>query len=82
MSHATPAITDASSAAETVHALLTRARAAQKTYARYKQEQLDEVVSAVGWAIMEPTRNRTLARIAVRDTGLGDVEDTLQCAGR
>ena len=77
MTQATPTPTDASIAAETVHALLTRARAAQKIYARYKQEQLDEVVSAVGWAIMEPTRNRTLAQIAVRDTGLGDVEDKI-----
>ena len=30
---------------------------------------------AAGWAIMEPTRNRTLAEVAVRDTGLGSVED-------
>ncbi|HEY0336206.1 MAG TPA: aldehyde dehydrogenase family protein, partial [Burkholderiales bacterium] len=77
MADTTPATTEASSAAETVHALLVRARAAQKVYARYNQAQLDEVVSAVGWAIMEPTRNRTLAETAVRDTGLGDVQDKI-----
>jgi sulfoacetaldehyde dehydrogenase len=77
MADTTPPTTEASSAAETVHALLVRARAAQKVYARYNQDQLDEVVSAVGWAIMEPTRNRTLAETAVRDTGLGDVQDKI-----
>ena len=62
---------------ETVAALIRRARAAQKIYEGYSQEALDEVVAAVGWAIMEPRRNRTLAEIAVRDTGLGKVEDKI-----
>jgi sulfoacetaldehyde dehydrogenase len=55
--------------------LVRRARAAQKNYERYSQQQVDEVVTAVGWAIMHPERNRTLAEMAVRDTGLGNVED-------
>jgi sulfoacetaldehyde dehydrogenase len=68
----------AGSAAETVAALVARARAAQKIYSAYEQDRLDEAVSAAGWAIMEPTRNRTLAEIAVRDTGLGDVADKIE----
>jgi sulfoacetaldehyde dehydrogenase len=56
---------------------MQRARAAQKIYAGYSQQQLDETVTAAGWAIMEPTRNRTLAEIAVRDTGLGNVADKI-----
>jgi sulfoacetaldehyde dehydrogenase len=36
---------------------------------------VDAVVTAAGWAIMEPGRNRALAEMAVRDTGLGVVED-------
>src|SRR5688572_11527133 len=60
---------------QTVEALMHRARAAQKIYERYSQDALDEVVAAAGWAVMEPTRNRTLAEIAVRDTGLGNVAD-------
>jgi sulfoacetaldehyde dehydrogenase len=64
-----------SSTARAVGELVRRARAAQKIYARYNQQQLDETVTAVGWAIMEPSRNRTLAEIAVRDTGLGVVAD-------
>ncbi|HEX2825504.1 MAG TPA: aldehyde dehydrogenase family protein [Burkholderiales bacterium] len=62
---------------QTVAALIRRARAAQQIYARYGQQALDEVVAAVGWAIMEPARNRALAEIAVRDTGLGKVEDKI-----
>ena len=65
------------SEAETVGALVDRARAAQTIYAGYSQAQLDDAVAAAGWAIMEPKRNRALAEIAVRDTGLGDVADKI-----
>jgi sulfoacetaldehyde dehydrogenase len=61
-----------------VQSLIARARAAQTIFARYTQAELDEAVAAVGWAIMEPSRNRTLAEIAVRDTGLGRVEDKIE----
>lgn len=64
-------------AARSVSDLVARARTAQHIYARYSQAGLDEVVNAVGWAIMEPRRNRALAEIAVRDTGLGNVADKL-----
>jgi len=57
--------------------LVRRARAAQKNYEGYSQQQVDEVVTAVGWAIMHPERNRALAEMAVRDTGLGNVEDKI-----
>lgn len=62
-------------AKETVAALIRRARAAQREYERSSQQKLDEAVTAVGWAIMKPERNRELAETAVRDTGLGTVED-------
>lgn len=64
-------------AARTVAELVARARAAQQACAHYDQAQLDEVVSAAGWAIMVPSHNRTLAEIAVRDTGLGNVADKI-----
>ncbi len=60
-----------------VAAIVGRARAAQQLYERYSQQQVDEVVVACGWAIMEPSRNRTLAELAVRDTGLGNVDDKI-----
>ena len=60
---------------EVVGPLIERARAAQKIAAGYTQSQVDELVLAAGWAIMEPGRNRLLAELAVRDTGLGVVDD-------
>jgi sulfoacetaldehyde dehydrogenase len=41
------------------------------------QAAMDDAVAAVGWAIMEPARNRQLAELAVRDTGLGNVDDKI-----
>ncbi len=58
-----------------VENIIKRARIAQKSFELYTQEQVDLVVSSVAWAILEPGRNRELAELAVRDTGLGDVED-------
>ncbi|MBY0270778.1 MAG: aldehyde dehydrogenase family protein [Burkholderiales bacterium] len=66
-----------SPAAQTVAALVARARKAQAAIAKHTQAQLDELVTAAGWAIMEPGRNRMLAEIAVRDTGLGNVADKI-----
>src|SRR5262249_13407497 len=64
-------------AREIVTRLITRARAAQKIYERYTQAQLDEAVTAAGWAIMNPEHNRALAKLAVKDTGLGVVADKI-----
>ncbi|MGA0024848.1 MAG: acylating sulfoacetaldehyde dehydrogenase [Burkholderiales bacterium] len=66
-----------SAAAQTVAGLVARARKAQAAIAGYSQAQLDELVTAAGWAIMEPARNCELAEIAVRDTGLGTVADKI-----
>jgi sulfoacetaldehyde dehydrogenase len=64
-----------SPAAAAVAALVARARAAQAIAEAYDQARVDELVAAAGWAILEPARNRELAELAVRDTGIGDVED-------
>ncbi|VTU26373.1 Sulfoacetaldehyde dehydrogenase (acylating) [Variovorax sp. PBS-H4] len=55
--------------------LVARARAAQRIYDTWTQEQVDMAVAAAGWAIIEPKRNRELAELAVADTGIGNVED-------
>lgn len=65
-------------AQEIVATLVERARAAQRIYEGCDQARVDEAVLAAGWAIMEPTRNRALAEMAVRETGLGVVEDKIQ----
>ena len=45
--------------------LVARARVAQAIADGYDQARVDELVAAAGWAIMEPTRNRLLAELAV-----------------
>jgi len=60
-----------------VAALVARARAAQREYDSWSQERVDEAVVAAGWAIVEPARNKALAELAVRDTGLGVAADKI-----
>ncbi len=61
-----------------VAALVARARAAPRVFARRPQERVDEAALACGWAIMKPENNRVLAEMAVRDSGLGNVADKIQ----
>ncbi len=59
-----------------VDQLVSRARAAQKEFeAQGSQEAYDRAAEAAAWAIMEPSRNRNLAELAVATTGLGNVAD-------
>lgn len=60
-----------------VQSLLETAKTAQRIYEKFTQRQVDEVVTAAGWAIVNPDNNRLLAELAVSDTGLGNVEDKL-----
>ena len=64
-------------AKDVVAGLIARARAAQKIYERFTQSQLDEAVTAAGWAVINPEHNKALAELAVRDTGLGVVADKI-----
>jgi sulfoacetaldehyde dehydrogenase len=58
-----------------VESIIERGRTAQKISEQYTQSQVNLVVEAVAWAILEPKRNQELAELAVQDTGLGDVAD-------
>ena len=60
-----------------IAALVERARAAQRICETYDQARVDELVTAAGWAIVDPEHNRRLAEIAVRDSGLGNVADKI-----
>lgn len=60
---------------ESIKTLMDRARAAQSNIDGYAQAQVDLMVSAVAWAILEPTRNRELAELAVQDSGIGNADD-------
>jgi len=51
--------------------LVSRARKAQRRFeAQASQERLDTAAKAAAWALLEPGRNRALAELAVRTTGL------------
>lgn len=58
--------------------LVSQARTALAVAEKYDQERADLLCAAAAWAIMEPARNRTLAELAVRETGLGNVADKIQ----
>ena len=59
-------------------AIIARARTAQADYeANGSQARYDRAAEAVAWAIMEPSRNRALAELAVETTGLGNVPDKI-----
>ncbi len=61
-----------------VDQIMARARTAQKAYEKdATQERYDMAATAVGWAIMEPARNRALAELSVATTGLGNVADKI-----
>ena len=64
-----------SDAAVIVADLVARARVAQAAFDAATQEEVDEVVTAVGWSIVDPEHNLALAELAVQDTGLGNVAD-------
>jgi len=60
-----------------IQAMVERARAAQRSYERSTQADVDRAVAAAGWAIVEPGRNRELAELAVEATGIGNVADKI-----
>lgn len=52
-----------------------RARAAQAAIAEYSQEQVDELVTAVAWAVARKDRAEALAQLAVEEGGFGNYAD-------
>ncbi len=54
---------------------------ARKAQAKFEngacQNRYDQAALAVGWAIMQPDRNREMAELAVQTTGLGNVPDKI-----
>ncbi|MEP4342760.1 MAG: aldehyde dehydrogenase family protein [Lentilitoribacter sp.] len=61
-----------------VEAIVASARKAQQDYeTNGSQERYDTAAQAAAWAIMEPSRNKELAELAVKTTGLGNVADKI-----
>jgi sulfoacetaldehyde dehydrogenase len=66
---------DAATITDEIAVLVSRARTAQEAIADWTQEQVDELVTAVAWAIARPERAEALARLAVDEGGFGTYED-------
>ncbi|MDR3072801.1 MAG: aldehyde dehydrogenase family protein [Clostridiales Family XIII bacterium] len=62
-------------AQEQVNELITRARAAQKIFEGFSQEQVDRAVQAIGKAIYDNAK--PLAEMAVAETKMGNVNDKI-----
>ncbi len=45
---------------EIIQSLVHRAKEAQKKFEKYNQEQVDEVVTAVAWALCNPKTNKLI----------------------
>ncbi len=58
-----------------VRDLVARSRQALCAIAGDDQERIDELVTAVAWSLYKPENARTLAELAVADTGIGNVPD-------
>ncbi len=57
--------------------LVKRARIAQNLFGKYSQAEVDEVVTAAAWALINPENNERLSKLAVEETGLGNVNDKI-----
>ena len=58
-----------------IEQLVIDARNAQEVINHYTQEQVDELILAVAWEVIQPENNQELSEMAVSQTGLGNVED-------
>jgi len=65
------------SSTEIVQSLVLKAKKAQSIFANFNQNQVDEVVTAVAWALCKPSNNNKISNLAVSQTGLGNPEDKI-----
>jgi sulfoacetaldehyde dehydrogenase len=65
---------DLIAAREEVAAMMVRARAAQEQIADYTQEQVDDLIRAMVWAVAREDRSEEIARFTVEETQLGNYE--------
>ena len=62
-----------------VKKLIEKARKAQQVFESKKdQNYFDTACSAVAWTVMEPKRNKFFSKLAVAETGLGNIEDKIK----
>ena len=61
-------------AREEISGMVERARAAQEQIAHYNQEQVNELITAMVWAVAREDRSEEIARFTVNETELGNYE--------
>ena len=61
-------------AREAVADMIERARAAQEQIADYSQEQVNQLITAMVWAVAREDRSEEIARFTVNETQLGNYE--------
>jgi sulfoacetaldehyde dehydrogenase len=57
-----------------IAAMMARARAAQAKIENYTQKQVDELITAMVWAVAREDRSEEIARFTVEETQLGNYE--------
>jgi len=62
---------------KTIDTLVQKAKIAQLNFEKYNQEQVNEVITAVAWAICNPLNNKLIAELSVTSTNLGKMEDKI-----
>lgn len=62
---------------EIIAELIRRARMAMEMYENTDQACVDDAVTALAWSLYKPENARSLAELAVEDTGLGNVESKI-----
>lgn len=58
-----------------INAYIKKARQAQAHIEHYSQDQIDELVTAVCWAVVKPEHAEELAKLAVDEGGFGNYAD-------
>jgi len=61
-----------------IASLIEKARIAQEKVSSYTQEQIDEVCVAIGWEVYNDENIAVLAKAAVEETKMGNVEDKIK----
>jgi sulfoacetaldehyde dehydrogenase len=57
-----------------INELINRARQAQNVLESHSQEQVDRLITAIGWAMVNEEKSREFARLAFVETDMGDIE--------
>ena len=58
-----------------IETLIEQAKSAQTEFEKAKQEVVDELITGLAWALINPETNLSLSNQAVKDTGLGNSVD-------